>query len=233
MQTMSTSNLQLKTFVTGPLQVNCSLLYSLSSAQAVLVDPGGNMDSILDFLKNKHLYLAAILHTHGHFDHINGTQEFFAAFPESSIPTYMHEADTFLWQNFQSSAAMFGIELKKQSLRQVHYPLEDGQELIFQDISLQVLHTPGHSPGSVCFYLPQGAQKDEHSKIPLLLSGDTLFAGAIGRTDLWQGSHSSLLKSIHQKLYVLPYSTFVVPGHGENTSIGEEKHSNPFTKFWA
>lgn len=196
----------------GPLQVNCVILGCSASRKAAVIDPGDDFDSILAVLKKHQLEVEIILNTHGHFDHIGAN----AALKEhSGAPLYIHPRDINLLQLAKTQGALYGLNVRNSPAPD--HELSDGETLQFGEQKLKVLHTPGHSPGCVCFYADG-----------LLVSGDTLFAGSVGRTDLPGGNHQQLLDSIRTKLAGLPAETRVIPGHGPDTSLGHELRYNPF-----
>ena len=195
------------TIQVGGFEVNCSILSE--NGKAWIVDPGQEPDRIIDLLAKKGLEPAAILLTHGHFDHIGGIPGLLEKFPD--LPVYVHEKD----------AVMFGHPLNQLPPEYASFakPKElRGLESLEGLKGLEVIETPGHTPGGVCYYFP----KDK-----LLLSGDTLFAGSVGRTDLQGGDMATLMDSL-QKLTALPDDTLVIPGHGMHTRIALEKSGNPF-----
>lgn len=199
-------------FPVGSLQVNCVVLGCEVSRKAVVIDPGADLEVIEGVLRKHGLSVALILNTHGHFDHIGAN----AALKESTgAPLLIHQADVKLLQMASTQAAVYG--LKAENSPSPDTELRGGETLQFGEQSLEVLHTPGHSPGCVCFYT-EG----------LLVAGDTLFAGSVGRTDLPGGDHQQLLSSIQQKLVGLPAETKVLPGHGPLTTIGHELKHNPY-----
>ena len=195
------------TIQVGGFEVNCSILSE--NGKAWIVDPGQEPERIIDLLAKKGLEPAAILLTHGHFDHISGIPGLLEKFPD--LPVYVHEKD----------AQMFGHPLNQLP---PEYPsfakpknLANLNSLDSLE-GLEILETPGHTPGGVCYYFPT---------MKLLLSGDTLFAGSVGRTDLPGGDMATLMNSL-KKLTALPDDTLVIPGHGMHTTIAAEKRSNPF-----
>lgn len=201
------------TIEVGSYEVNCSILSA--DGRAWIVDPGQEGARILALLAQKGLEPAGILLTHAHFDHISAIPALQAAHPE--LPVYIHPADT----------PMFGHPLNQCG---AEYPstgtpkgVRDVNDLPAALPGLQVLHTPGHTPGSVCFYFPS----TPNTQTPLLLSGDTLFAGSCGRTDFPGGSMSQMMASL-RRLARLPDDTLVIPGHGMYTTIGREKDGNPY-----
>jgi len=198
----------------GALQCNCSILGDETSREAIVVDPGDDIPRIVAILNRHNLTVKQILITHAHIDHIAGAARLKKL---TGAPILYNPRDLPLVKMMDMQAGWLGM-----ATPEVHPPddtLEDGQVIAITGISGNVLHTPGHTQGSVCLHLPR------HN---LLLAGDTLFAGSVGRTDLPGGDGPTLIRSIHDKLLTLPDSTIVVPGHGSRTSIGEERDSNPF-----
>jgi hydroxyacylglutathione hydrolase len=204
------------TFPVRPLGCNCSIIADEAAGQAIVVDPGGDFEKIRDFLSAQSLTVAAIVHTHTHFDHVGAT----AALQEwTGAAARIHEEDRFLYDMLPLQAAMFGMPPVRTC--DVQGDLVDGLSLAAGSIELGVLHTPGHTPGSVCFVARTGSEG-------LVFSGDTLFRRGIGRTDLWGGDADALRRSLHERLMVLPDDMQVVPGHGPATTVGDERRHNPF-----
>ncbi|MBQ9410872.1 MAG: MBL fold metallo-hydrolase [Bacteroidales bacterium] len=206
-------------FPFNPLETNCVVLWRDGSKKCVVTDPGmsspENLEELTGFLKAEGLTPEAILLTHGHFDHVWGVEKLCAAFP--GIKVYEHPLDKDIMERITTGRFAEGFNFLKHD-----FPTEDvidGETLTLAGITLQVMHTPGHSPGSVCYYV-----KEDN----LLLSGDTLFAGSIGRTDLTGGDYDVLMDSLLHKVMVLPGDTDVIPGHGHPTTIGREGMTNPF-----
>ena len=206
-------------FTFNPLGTNCEVLWADGNAACVVADPGMSSDDgekeLTEFLADNGLVPEAILLTHGHFDHVWGVERLLKLFP---VPVYMHPADRGLLAD--GASAFRGMSAFKSLCH--HFPTEDladGQVLHLSCGDIRVLHTPGHSPGSVCYWIPSDN---------LLMSGDTLFAGSIGRTDLLGGDYDILMASIKEKLLNLPGETDVLPGHGQPTSIAREGMYNPF-----
>lgn len=203
-------------FPVGPFQCNCTILGDEATGEAIVVDPGDQLDFIQSRLTLHGLkHIKAIVHTHAHLDHIGATG---ALQRLTNAPVGLHEGDRFLWENVAMQAMM--LRLKEPEKCEFDVRLEDGHTVSFAGIEGEVIHTPGHTPGSVCFHFPVLNK--------LLLAGDTLFQGSIGRTDLPGGDHNSILRSIHTRLLTLDDDTQVVPGHGPVTTIGMEKKINPF-----
>jgi len=201
-----------ETLPTGPLEVNCYIIGCDKTKKAAVIDPGGHVPEILEILKNRELDVVMIINTHGHFDHIGGNGDLMKA---TGAELIIHCDDQPLMERASDHAAVFGLqtEISPQPTR----VLKGGETLPLGELSLQIIHTPGHSPGGVCILVED-----------YLLVGDTLFAGSIGRTDLPGGNHQQLIANIKEKLLPLPEETKVCPGHGPMTTIGEEKHYNPF-----
>ncbi len=203
------------TFPAGPLQCNCSIIACPETKEAAVIDPGGDVDEILKMLQENGLTVKSLLHTHAHFDHILGSRELKE---KTGAKICLHEGDDWLYENLGMQCGLFGFKSDEPLPVDVH--LNDEEELKIGNIKTKVIHTPGHTPGSLCFEM---SAKDN-----LLYSGDTLFQHSIGRTDLWGGSFDEIIKSIRGKLFRLDDSTTVVPGHGPNTTIHQEKKLNPF-----
>jgi len=205
----------LEHFPVGPLQCNCVIIGDEQTKSAIVVDPGDDLEQIVDALKRHELKVKAIIATHAHIDHVGAL----AALKElSGAPAMMHEGDVPLYEHLAQQAAWLGVPTP--STTTLDRLLKEGERLDVGGRTLQVVHTPGHSPGSVSFVVDE--------VIPTVLSGDTLFAGSIGRTDLWGGSFPEIIESIRRKLLTLPDEVVVVPGHGPLTTIGAERATNPF-----
>lgn len=198
----------------GPLQVNCYILGCEESGEGVVIDAGGSVDRVLSRVRSRGLTVRYLLSTHGHFDHIGGNR----AFLEATGATYLiHEKDAFLLSMAAASGRSFGVEVENSP--EPDEFLTDGMMLEFGKQQLQVIFTPGHSPGGCSLYCAsEGA----------VFTGDTLFNGSVGRTDLQGGSMEVLIRSIKQRLFTLPETTRVFPGHGPSSSIAIERISNPY-----
>jgi glyoxylase-like metal-dependent hydrolase (beta-lactamase superfamily II) len=198
----------------GPLQCNCSILGDESSREAIVVDPGDDIPRILHLLEKHQLTVKRIVVTHAHIDHIAGAHRLKQL---TGAPILYNQNDLPLVAMMEQQAVWIGVATPKVSAPDAS--LEDGDTVAVRGLSGSVLLTPGHTEGSLCLYLA------DHS---LLLAGDTLFAGSIGRTDLPGGNTGKLLASIRERLLPLPDATRVIPGHGPDTTIGAESRSNPF-----
>ena len=208
------SNLIRETFPVGPLRCNCTILANPETRQAIVVDPGDEIAGILARLARHHLTLKQIIVTHAHIDHIGGAAQLKRV---TGAPVFFHQQDLPLVAMLDVQAGWLGVPTpEKVGLDQ---SAEDGLTTGIAGLETEVIHTPGHTPGSICLLFP---------KQELLLAGDTLFAGSVGRTDLPGGDSQALLRSIHTRLMPLPENTLVVPGHGEETTLGEERETNPF-----
>jgi glyoxylase-like metal-dependent hydrolase (beta-lactamase superfamily II) len=196
------------------LGCNCSILGDPVTGEAIVVDPGDDIDEIVAILGRHKLTVKAIAVTHAHIDHIGGANKLRAL---TGAPVYMNEADAFLADRLSEQAAWLGVDTPENP--GIDMAAREGDILRAGSVEAHVLHTPGHSPGSISLFLP-AEQK--------LIAGDTLFKGSVGRTDLPGGDFSQLARSIRGKLYTLPDATIVFPGHGDATDIATEKRSNPF-----
>jgi len=200
----------------GPLACNCAIVVDEETGNAAVVDPGDEAERILAALGRAGANAVELLHTHAHFDHIAGSA---AVHRATGASIRLHPGDRFLYDMLREQGRIFGFRFEDPVA--VTRPLEDGEEISIGSSAIRVIHTPGHSPGSVCFL----AGGDE-----VLFSGDTLFRESIGRTDLWGGSFPEIERSIRERLYALPEALRVVPGHGEETTIGWERRRNPFVR---
>lgn len=203
-----------------PFMKNGFVVSCEETREAVLVDPGDEVDALIGHVRASGLTVRHILLTHAHVDHITGVGRAKAAF---GVPVWMHRDDQFLYDSVVEHARMFGLRAERQPPVDEYYA--PPQQLAFGRLAVDVRHTPGHCPGGVCLAIgPAGSDTRE------LFVGDTLFAGSIGRTDLPGGDYDRLIRSIREELLVYPDATIVHPGHGPDTTIGEERRANPFLR---
>lgn len=200
----------------GLLGCNCSVLGDETTREAIVIDPGDDIGEIVAILNRHGLTVKTIVVTHAHIDHIGGAAKLRAL---TGAPVYMHQDDAFLAGALDMQASWLGMETPENP--GIDTPAREGDTLRAGSIEAQVLHTPGHTPGSISLFLP--AEKK-------LIAGDTLFRGSVGRTDLPGGDSRAIADSIRSKLYTLPEETVVTPGHGEATSIGREMRVNSFVR---
>lgn len=205
-----------KTFPVPPLGCNCSIIGDPVTKKAIVVDPGGAVDQILKEVQRLGLTVERILHTHAHFDHFLASSELKRA---TGATLCLHEQDKLLWEKLDVQCKLFGVA-SAPALMPEHF-LKDEEQIGVGELNGIALHTPGHTPGSMSFYF-QSAQ--------LVLAGDTLFRGAIGRTDLWGGDFNAIERSIRERLYTLDEQTRVITGHGAETVIGFEKDENAYIR---
>lgn len=198
----------------GPLQCNCSIFGDETSREGLVVDPGDEIDDILEIINRHGLTVKAIVITHAHIDHIGGAQKLKQA---TGAPVYMNPNDVELQKMLDVQAAWLGM--RPPEAVKIDLDAKDGDRLVVGATEFHVLHTPGHTQGSISLWIP-GEKK--------LVAGDTLFRDSIGRTDLPGGDGKQILRSIHSKLLPLPEETVVIPGHGDQTTIGREKRFNHF-----
>ena len=203
-----------KVFPVGPLQCNCSILGDEQTREAMVIDPGDQIEEILAILQKENLTVKQIVITHAHIDHVGGAMKLKAA---TGAPILMNQNDHMLLKMLDMQAAWVGMQ--PPGAVQIDDSLEEGRVLQIGPVRSSVICTPGHTEGSICLYFPQEKK---------LIAGDTLFAGSIGRTDLPGGSMEKMMRSLHQRVMALPDETEVTPGHGPATTIGEERQTNPF-----
>jgi hydroxyacylglutathione hydrolase len=237
----------------GMLQCNCSILGDSTTREAIVVDPGDEVERVLEILRRHDLKVRAIVSTHTHIDHVGGLAGLHAA---TGAPVLIHKDDFELYSNLEMQANWLGVETPQ--VMEIEDFVKEGDTLRWGGFAARVLHTPGHTPGSISLVVERrtdaeaassgsgdqhSAHKHAHphssamkrpndvvSDVSRLIAGDTLFQGSIGRTDLWGGSFKDILKSIHDKLLTLPDETLVTPGHGANTTIGAERAGNPYLR---
>ena len=208
-----------ETFAAGAFGCNCTVLACGDTKEAVVIDPGGETERIASIVAHYDLTVKAIIHTHAHLDHIYCTRDVKEA---HGGEVCLHKDDLFLYDGMAMQASMFGWQVK------AGVPVErfvvDGDAIAFGKKAALVLHTPGHTPGSVCFEVAVPGETT------LVFAGDTLFRRSVGRTDLPGGDSKTLTRSIREKLYTRDLDAVVVPGHGPVTTLGDEARANPFVR---
>lgn len=200
----------------GPLQCNCSIIGDEQSREAMVIDPGDEIDSILSIVERHGLTVKQIVVTHAHIDHVGGAMKLKQ---RTGAPILLNQNDDMLLKMLDVQATWIGV--RPPGPVSIDQNLVDADRVRTGSVDATVIHTPGHTEGSVCLYFPAENK---------LIAGDTLFAGSIGRTDLPGGSTQKIMQSLHSKVLALPDETIVVPGHGELTTIGEERNTNPFLR---
>jgi glyoxylase-like metal-dependent hydrolase (beta-lactamase superfamily II) len=198
----------------GPLRCNCSILGDDATSEAMVIDPGDDIADVLAIIRKHGLQVKQIVITHAHIDHVGGAMKLRAA---TGAPILLNQNDYALLKMLDEQADWIGVP--PPGTVEIDRSVQSGETVAAGSLSASVLHTPGHTEGSICLYF--AAEKK-------LIAGDTLFAGSIGRTDLPGGSMQKILRSLHDTVLALPDDTVVVPGHGRLTTIGEERESNPF-----
>lgn len=207
--------LEYQNFVIGPLDNNCIVLFDNESKEGTVIDPSFDADPIVDFIQSKGLKINTIYLTHAHFDHYYGLPYLQSKLPEIQH-VYLHAADLDLWNDGGGAQKFLPSVLH---LPQPDKIIQQEENLYLGNYVIKVLHTPGHTPGSVVFYSPE---------IATAFCGDLIFYHGIGRTDLLGGDYRQLKKSIQSKIFTLPLQTTLISGHGPITSVGEEAANNPF-----
>ena len=203
-----------KVLPVGPLQCNCSIIGDETTLEAMVIDPGDDIEDILAIINQHKLKVKQIVITHAHIDHVGGAMKLRA---QTGAPILLNQNDLTLLKMLDVQASWLGM--RPPGAVEIEADLRHDQKLEAGSLSASILHTPGHTEGSVCLYFP--AEK-------LLIAGDTLFARSIGRTDLPGGSFEKIIRSLHDRVLTLPDETVVVPGHGPRTTVGEEREENPF-----
>jgi glyoxylase-like metal-dependent hydrolase (beta-lactamase superfamily II) len=211
----------LESAAVGPFFKNGYVVGCERTRQAIFIDPGDEVEQLLDVIRAQELQVSHILLTHAHVDHVSGVAEAKRAL---NVPIYLHKEDLFLYQNAVRTGMMFGLTVEEPP--PVDHFYEGEGPIVFGDYQVRVVHTPGHCPGGVCLAISRSGE----AAAPSLFVGDTLFAGSIGRTDLPGGDYDTLLRSITEKLFAFPDASIVYSGHGPETTIGEEKSTNPFVR---
>ena len=202
------------TIPVGALEVNCYIVWDAETGEGVIIDPGADAAEIEAAVRGEGVKVRCVINTHGHFDHVGANKAMKAAF---GAPVAIHPKDAPLMADAHEHGIFFGVDTPRQNEPDIL--LEDGQAIEFGKLRLKVIYTPGHTRGGVCLY-------EEDGKV--LFTGDTLFAGSVGRTDFEGGSMEDLMASITDRLLVLGNEVRVLPGHGPESTIGEEREINPF-----
>jgi hydroxyacylglutathione hydrolase len=200
----------------GILQCNCSIVGDEESHEAIVIDPGDDIEQIVSILNEQKLKVKQIVITHAHIDHVGGAMKLKKL---TGAPVLLNENDQALLKMLDVQATWIGVATPEAVV--IDQSVKTGDVVSISNHAAQVLHTPGHTEGSICLYF-------EPEK--LLIAGDTLFAGSIGRTDLPGGNYEKIIRSIHENVLTLPDETIVIPGHGESTTIGDERETNPFLR---
>jgi hydroxyacylglutathione hydrolase len=200
----------------GPLQCNCSVIGDETTREAIVIDPGDDIEDVLRLIRKHDLKVQQIVITHAHIDHVGGAMKLRAA---TGAPILLNQNDLALLKMLDVQAAWIGMASPGKV--EIDQSVGQADQIKAGSLTADVIHTPGHTEGSVCLYFPAENK---------LIAGDTLFAGSIGRTDLPGGSFEKIIRSLHEKVLALPDETIVVPGHGPLTTIGEERETNPFLK---
>src|ERR1700684_3594807 len=207
----------------GTLQCNCSILGDSETREAIVVDPGDEVERILEILRRHDLKVRAIVSTHTHIDHVGGLAQLHAA---TKAQVLIHEGDLELYTHLDMQAQWLGVATP--AMMRIEDFVQEGDTVRWGGYAARVLHTPGHTPGSISLVVENGVESVQEAGARShvqaaprkVLAGDTLFAGSIGRTDLWGGSFPQIIRSIKEKLLTLPDEVIVFPGHGETTTIG-------------
>ncbi|SFL81737.1 MBL fold metallo-hydrolase [Pelosinus propionicus] len=196
----------------GNLRANCYIVYSKETLEGAVIDPGGNAQDIINVIRRENIKIVAIINTHGHADHIGDNDRIME---HTGAPILIHKDDANMLISAQGNLSMYiGNNLICKAADRL---LTDGEIIQVGEMKFQVIHTPGHTPGGICIKAND-----------VVFSGDTLFEQSVGRSDFPGGSHPQLIKSIKEKLLILPDATKILPGHGSETTIGNERYNNPF-----
>ncbi len=205
----------MRKLIVGPFSSNSYILGCEKTKQGLIIDPGDEGERIISTVNEVGVKIIKLLHTHAHYDHVGATLSLKKRFPDAEVS--LHKDDQSLYYELPLQARLFGFQAENPP--KIEHFLTNGEKITFGNFSLKVIHTPGHSPGGVSFLLIENNQ---------IFTGDTLFYRSIGRTDLWGGNYEKLINSIKDKLFILDNNVKVFPGHGEETTIGDEKRENPF-----
>jgi glyoxylase-like metal-dependent hydrolase (beta-lactamase superfamily II) len=209
-----------RSFPVGALGCNCTIVACPETREALVIDPGDEAPRVLDELLRQGVTAVKIVHTHAHFDHVMGTGEVAA---RTGAEILLHKDDRWLYDNAPKQSALFGLGRPGDVAPPPPTHELGGDEVVaFGRREARALHTPGHTPGSLCLFM------QHEGETPILFAGDTLFRRSIGRTDLWGGSMEDITRSIRERLLTLPDDTLVVPGHGAETTVAAEREENPY-----
>ena len=198
----------------GPLRCNCSVIGDEATREAIVIDPGDNIEGVLALVRKHNLQVKQIVVTHAHIDHVGGAMQLRTA---TGAPILLNQNDYALLKMLDVQAAWIGVPAPGKV--EIDRSIGPADSIKAGSLEASVIYTPGHTEGSVCLYFPAENK---------LIAGDTLFAGSIGRTDLPGGSYEKIIRSLHNQVLALPDETIVIPGHGASTTIGAERESNPF-----
>jgi len=211
--------MKFETVVVGPLDVNCYILYDEKTKECVVIDPGEEGDRIDEVLKEKGLIPSEVWLTHAHFDHLGALSYLKDHYADLRI--FLHNEDYFLYRNAVEHATVFGLDVVQPPIGPAFFNMSIGKKNIGGH-SVEIIYTPGHSPGSVCFYIKE---------LNVMFVGDLIFSGSVGRTDVPGGSFEVLEKSVLDQVYPKGDSCMLYPGHGPMTTVGREKKHNPFVRI--
>ena len=213
------ADIKIGRMVLGVCQTNCYFVYRTGNPEAIVIDPADNGDKIANALERNGFQVAGVLLTHGHFDHIMGCEALLDAVNANAaepVKVYANEAEKELLQDARLNLSK---SMQEPCTLEADVYVKDGDEITIAGMTCKVISTPGHTTGGTCYYFEEGS---------FVVCGDTLFAESVGRTDFPTGSMSTLVRSIKEKLFILPEETLAYPGHGDSTTIGHEKKYNPF-----
>lgn len=217
----SKDKLFIEAFSIGDLGSNCTVVYGTETKDAIIFDPGNDARPLINYIKDNSLKVDKLIHTHAHFDHIGQSSEVQNA---TQSEMYLHRDDLVVYESLKDHAMLFG-QVVSENPNPINHFLNEGDKIGLKESDLaeifEVIHVPGHSPGGICFFT-------EYFDTPILIAGDALFQGSIGRTDLPGGNYNQFIQGIKSKLLTLPENTLVITGHGPSTVIGQEKKFNPF-----
>lgn len=216
MESYTFEGVEVRRLVVGPLDVNCYIIWDTSTLETAVIDPGGDIGIIEDVLTKEGLKVKYVLNTHGHFDHVGANGDMAETY---GVSVAIHKLDAVLLDYAEHQAEQYGVRVKAQP--EPGLLLEDNTIIKLGETVMKVIHTPGHSEGGVCFFV---------EALGLLFTGDTIFRHSVGRTDLGGGSHEELMTSIKEKILPLGDSVKLFPGHGPESSIADEKQSNPYVR---